>query len=214
MTRDPDAPAGLSRWSRLKLAAHDPAPEAEEEVEPEPEAPIVAPDPALEDLPEAEVLERLGLPDPDLMQAGDDFSAFMQRTVPEFLRRRALRRLWLSNPVLANLDGLIDHGEDYTDAATVQGGMKTLYEIGRGIRLPVSTDEIVDPEMAEADATAPFDCDAAEPEVLSAEKSTPEKKTAHDTDQQITQVLAPADPVPLPEIAPSRRRRMTFDLPS
>lgn len=82
---------------------------------------------------DAEVLEELGLPDPDAMRMGDDFSAFLGRAVPERLRRRALRRLWLSNPVLANLDGLVDHGEDLTDAAVVVPDMKTAYQVGRGI---------------------------------------------------------------------------------
>lgn len=85
------------------------------------------------EMTEAELLEDLGLPDPDLMKMGDDFSAFMGRAVPEHLRRRALRKLWVSNPVLANLDGLLDHGEDYTDAATVIPGMQTGYQVGKGM---------------------------------------------------------------------------------
>jgi hypothetical protein len=80
-----------------------------------------------------EILADLGLPDPDLMKMGDDFSAFMSRAVPEHLRRRALRKLWLSNPVLANLDGLLDHNDDFTDAATVFPDMKTSYQVGKGL---------------------------------------------------------------------------------
>lgn len=82
---------------------------------------------------DAEILEELGLPDPDLLTAGDDFSAFMNAAVPERLRRRALRVLWRSNPVLANLDGLVDHGEDFGDGAMVMPGMKTAYQAGRGM---------------------------------------------------------------------------------
>lgn len=82
---------------------------------------------------DAEILADLGLPDPDSLAMGDDFSGFMARAVPEHLRRRALRKLWVSNPVLANLDGLIDHGEDYTDAATVIPGMQTAYQVGKGM---------------------------------------------------------------------------------
>ena len=58
-----------------------------------------------EDKSDAEILAQFGLKDPDTLEAGDDFSAFLQSAVPERLRRRALRRLWLSNPLLANLDG-------------------------------------------------------------------------------------------------------------
>ncbi|MCB2134509.1 MAG: DUF3306 domain-containing protein [Rhodobacteraceae bacterium] len=82
---------------------------------------------------DAELLEELGLKDPDLMVKGDDFSAFMRAAVPERLRRRALRVLWRSNPVLANLDGLLDHDDDFTDAATVTPRLKTAYQVGKGM---------------------------------------------------------------------------------
>ncbi len=84
-------------------------------------------------LSEPELLAELGLPDPDGLKAGDDFAAFLRREVPEVLRRRALRQLWKSNPVLANLDGLLDHGEDFSDAATVKPAMQTVYRVGRGM---------------------------------------------------------------------------------
>ena len=86
-----------------------------------------------EGMTESELLASLELPDPDDMTAGDDFSAFLRREVPEFLRRRALRTLWRSSPVLANLDGLVDHGEDFSDTATVVPGMRTAYQVGRGM---------------------------------------------------------------------------------
>lgn len=82
---------------------------------------------------DAEILDELGLPDPDTLGRGDDFKVFLGAAVPERIRRRALRRLWRSNPVLANLDGLVDHGEDYTDTATVRRGMGTAYQVGRGM---------------------------------------------------------------------------------
>lgn len=85
------------------------------------------------EMTDAEILAELGLKDPDEMGQGDDFAAFLSRAVPEHLRRRALRRLWRSNPVLANLDGLVDHGEDYSDAATVLPDMKTTYQVGKGL---------------------------------------------------------------------------------
>jgi hypothetical protein len=50
---------------------------------------------------DAELLAEFDLPDPDTLKAGDDFTAFMARAIPEHLRRRALRKLWVSNPVLA-----------------------------------------------------------------------------------------------------------------
>lgn len=82
---------------------------------------------------DAEILEELGLPDPDTLEAGDDVSAFMKDLVPARLKTRALRRFWRLNPVLANLDGLVDYGEDYTDTAMVVENMKTSYQVGKGM---------------------------------------------------------------------------------
>lgn len=88
---------------------------------------------AAETRPDDEILSELGLPDPDTLTDGDDFAAFMSRAVPERIRRRALRRLWRCNAALANLDGLVEYGEDYTDSACVVEGMQTAYRVGKGM---------------------------------------------------------------------------------
>jgi hypothetical protein len=104
------------------------------------------------ELTEKKILEKLGLPEPETMTQGDDFAAFLKAGVPEAIRKRALRTLWRSNPVLANLDGLIDHGEDYTDAATVPETMNTLYQVGKGmLRTVVEATEAEAKAEAEAD---------------------------------------------------------------
>jgi hypothetical protein len=88
---------------------------------------------ALDEKSDAEILADLNLPDPDLLTAGDDFSAFMAKAVPDRIRRRALRVLWRSNPVLANVDSLVDYGEDFTDSAMVVENMQTAYQVGKGM---------------------------------------------------------------------------------
>ena len=88
---------------------------------------------ALEETTDAELLAELDLPDPDTLQMGDDFSAFMAKAVPDRIRRRALRTLWRSNPVLANVDMLVDYGEDFTDSAMVVENMQTAYQVGKGM---------------------------------------------------------------------------------
>ena len=124
----------LDRWSRRKRAATDQA---------DPSRPPVAgaardagdstpPGHLSEAISEEELLEKLGLPDPDTLKEGDDFQAFLKAGVPDFLKKRALRRLWLSNPALANLDGLLEYGEDFTDAANVPEVVMTAYKVGRG----------------------------------------------------------------------------------
>ncbi|MBL3702277.1 DUF3306 domain-containing protein [Sulfitobacter sp. BDSS02] len=82
---------------------------------------------------DATLLAELGLPDPETLQAGDDIRAFMAKAVPEHLRRMALRRLWKVNPVLANVDGLAEYGEDFTDSATVVENLQTTYQVGKGM---------------------------------------------------------------------------------
>ena len=63
---------------------------------------------------------------------GSDYTQFMKKGVPEAVRRRALRMLWQSNPVLANIDGLNDYDEDFTDAAMVVKAFSSNYKVGSG----------------------------------------------------------------------------------
>ena len=118
-----------------------------------------------------EILRELDLPDPDSMAEGDDFSAFLKKAVPERIRRRALRRLWTTDPVLANLDGLVEYGEDFTDAATVVENLQTAYRVGEGmVRHVMETDE-------QAQAAADDDEDAMV-------ESDPEDPASMETDEK------------------------------
>ncbi|MCB1505528.1 MAG: DUF3306 domain-containing protein [Hyphomicrobiaceae bacterium] len=100
-----------------------------------------------------------------------DYTQFMGKNVPRDVQNKALRQLWLSNPVLANMDGLDDYCEDYTDAAMVPvGGIKTAYRIGKGF---LSDSEVAEWEKLGRPAekvVAEADADAADAEaVLSSE---------------------------------------------
>jgi Protein of unknown function (DUF3306) len=59
-----------------------------------------------------------------------DYTQFMKKGVPEAVRRRALRMLWGSNPILANIDGLNDYDEDFTDAALAVKVLSSNYKPG------------------------------------------------------------------------------------
>ena len=154
-----------------------------------------------------ELLEELGLPDPDSLNPGDDFSAFMAKAVPERLRRRALRRLWTSNPVLANLDGLTDYSDDFTDAATVLPDMRTAYEVGRGMfehvrTLAAEAEEALAPETeetAQEEPAATASADAQPEEPASRLRAAPEMDVP-------VEDMAEAEP----EQAPAPRRHMRF----
>lgn len=69
----------------------------------------------------------------DALDFNSDYGRFMQAETPDEVRNEALRKLWLSNPVFTETDGLDDYCGDYTDAAMVpQGVLKTAYRVGRG----------------------------------------------------------------------------------
>lgn len=119
-----------SAWSRRKAAVAAEAVAEDRAVE---DAVIAEQHEALAEKTDVEILEELGLPDPDAMVQGDDFKAFLSKTVPAHLRKRALRKLWRSNPVLACVDGLNDYDDDYLTGSYGQGPISTTYQVGKGM---------------------------------------------------------------------------------
>ncbi|GAA6161007.1 hypothetical protein NBRC116589_31810 [Ruegeria sp. HU-ET01832] len=171
-------------WSRRKAAVQA---EAEAEVIAAEEQVIADQRAELEEKTDAEILAEFNLPDPDQLQAGDDVSGFMAKAVPDRLRRRALRRLWRLNPVLANVDGLVDYGEDYTDAACVIENLQTAYQVGKGMlahvealaaKAEVEAEEIEIEVEAEEPQPEPEEIDTPDPEpvlVAEIESDAPEE---------------------------------------
>ncbi len=148
-------------WSRRRAAV-----EAEEAQEARAlkEAEAQARDAELAERSDADLLAELDLPDPDTLGPGDDFKAFLTEAVPARLKTRALRRLWVTNPVLANVDGLIDYGEDFTDAAMAVENIQTAYQVGKGMTAHV--EELA--RQAEREAAAQ-DADDVAPDVAASD---------------------------------------------
>ncbi|MGX0902700.1 hypothetical protein ACSSV8_001265 [Roseovarius sp. MBR-79] len=201
-------------WSRRKARVEA---ETQAEQRAAEAAELVARDAALAEKTDEDLCEELGLPDPDTLGLGDDFRAFMAKTVPDRLRRRALRRLWTSNPTLANLDGLVDYADDYTDSAMVVADMKTTYQVGKGMLAHV--EEMA--RQAEAEVTDAAREEAGEAPVEEAgEAPVPVAMTETETDLEAVDAPpsgeTPADEAPdeAPEMAEepplSARRRMRF----
>lgn len=148
--------------------------------------------------PDEEILAKLNLPEPEALDSAEAVQAFLKSEVPQRLKTRALRRLWRLNPMLANLDGLVDYGEDYTDAATVIENMQTVYQVGKGMMTAFLEDE--EEEGGDVPGEAPVE-DSLEPEEQ--EEEAP--------------LIAAAETVPLPEpdpapaAMPQRRMRFAFD---
>lgn len=68
----------------------------------------------------------------DKLDFESDYTRFMKAGVPEAIKRRALRKLWHSNPILANVDGLNDYDDDFTDAAMAVKKLVTAWKVGSG----------------------------------------------------------------------------------
>ena len=87
------------RWSRRKLETRG-APPVERMPAP-PVAPSVPPEPAPV------------LPDLDTLDAGSDYTAFLQQGVPAAVQQLALRRAWTSDAAIAGFRGMADYDWDF-----------------------------------------------------------------------------------------------------
>ena len=200
-------------WTRRREAV---AAEERAEVEAVVAAETAAQEAALEERSDAELLAELGLPEPETLVGGEELQRFLKAQLPQRLKRRALRTLWRSNPVLACLDGLNDYEDDFTDAAVCKGAVNTLYEVGRGFAQQVK--EVAD-KLPEADAASdhepldePLDQPLAEatdaPATIASEDIAP---LSEPPTQMAVSAPSPAieEPVEDAYIHP-RLRRMTF----
>ena len=120
----------MSAWLKRRAAV---AAEARAEAEAHEASLRQAEAQALEARPDAELLAEAGLKEPEALVSAEEIRAFLKHALPDRLKRRALRRLWGLNPVLANVDGLVDYGEDFTDTAMCVENMQSLYTVGKGM---------------------------------------------------------------------------------
>lgn len=154
----------LARWSRLKRKGGADGAET-------PERGAAAPKPALSEAPappvvaaadndsrpltpeEEIIVKELDLPPVETLTKGSDFRPFMDKRVPEFLRRQALRKLWTSDPLFSFLDRMNEYDEDYSIAASLAAGA-TAYRPDKGGYLwrdePKTEEETVEAGGAEA----------------------------------------------------------------
>lgn len=193
-------------WSRRKAAVAAEDAKSAAEVKERARTEISA---ELEAKTDEEILEELGLPDPTTLKPGDDFAAFLKDAVPDRIKKIALRKLWTSNPILANVDGLLDYGEDFTDAAVGAGVVETTYQVGKGMLAHVQ-------EMArQAEEAARNALEGEEEEVIKATDEAPEHdeieeeiKTVAAVEDTHIQPDYPADEL-IHDPAP-KMRKMTF----
>lgn len=121
------------------------------------------------------------LPDVETLDADSDYTAFLGENVPEDLAKLAMRKLWRSDPVLANIDGLNDYDEDFSLVGMVSETVKTAYQVGKGY--VVADDQNSDEDGDEIDSGDEFQTED-EVSVEDAPQSD-EKAGEKDQDNQI-----------------------------
>ncbi|TRD23014.1 DUF3306 domain-containing protein [Palleronia caenipelagi] len=183
-------------WSRRKsaVAAEERAVSAEESAQRDQHAQA-----ALDAEPDAEILARLELPEPEALDSAEAIRGFLAHPLPQRLKQRAIRRLWRLNPAQFRPDGLLDYADDYTDAATVMPALQTAYEVGRGMFKRI---EALEAERAERVETA----QDAPPEDLPSEVAPEQAEPV-----VVAQFAAPDADAATP---PPRRMRFHFDDPT
>jgi hypothetical protein len=223
MADEPDPDAGFfSRWSRRKREAEpeddtsEPA-ETAEIADDLPAADLPGDDTDLEAAAEEEDPEleanRLAAEavDIDALTYADDFKIFLKSGVPVALRQRALRKLWRSNPILANVDGLNDYDEDFTNPA--HKVYKSLWQVGKGF---LNDAEIAAQKasgrISQAYETVAPDDEPEEDEVLAEEDADTEPEAIMAGEDVAIAIDAEVEPVALEddvndeeETAPPRR---------
>lgn len=181
-----DEQSPLSRWSQRKLAA-----QRGEETAAEPK-PSDVPAPAAEREPPV-------LPPIEELTAESDYTAFLSKDVPEALTRAALRKLWTSDPVFANLDGLNHYDEDYNVIDKAITLAQTGYHPERGY-LDALADE---GEATPSDAGRRESVAADETEAATAGDNDAPVDSGPDAPRQVAAALADAPDVK-PEQEPSK----------
>lgn len=194
-------------WSRRKAGV---VAEAEAEVIARTHADNERVEAALAERSDEELLADLNLPEPEALDSPEAVRDFLQSALPQRLKTRALRHLWRMNPVFANLDGLVDYGEDFTDSATVIENLQTAYQVGRGMLSHIeslaaeSTADDANSEVTEGEHAAP------DAEVLNADEG--QDLLPQPAEREAAEVAPQADPVDEVPVSTVRRRmRFSFD---
>lgn len=126
----------LKRWSRRKqtddaeLTDSSVSDEKNEDRERQQGNEISASEKEAEEKEMAENREVAEAIDLETLNYDSDFGPFMKKGVPEVLKNLAMRKLWTSNPILANVDGLNDYDENFADPAL--NVFKSNWKVGRG----------------------------------------------------------------------------------
>ena len=172
-------------WTKRKAKVEAEALEQERQVE-------KAREEELAERSDEEILAEFNLVEPETLEDPDQVKEFLNSAIPQRLKTRALRRLWTLNPIFGQMDGLVDYGEDYTDAALVVENMQTVYQVGKGMLTAFADEDDEDEGLLE---------------------DAPEEELEPEDDFEMAEIETTPipDPEPEPAAAPQRRMRFSFD---
>lgn len=156
----------LGRWSRRKRVGEQPARDEAATARPDSDGADPA-DPATEAQEEARQLqlaanrEAAEAVDIEAITYESDLSVFFKEGVPALVKQAAMRKMWRSDPVFANVDGLNDYDQDFNVIDKVLTEFKSAWQVGRGYSVPEDVEGEPDGDPAGAGDTV-ADADAPE----------------------------------------------------
>ena len=118
------------------------------------------------------------LPSVETLNADSDFTPFLKEGVPSLLKRAALRKLWKTDPILANLDGLNDYDDDFVKMG-VGKIVKTAYTISQKFITKHQEPILGEPEKSETASNDPSSNDCENPE---ASETAADRQTTSDSE--------------------------------
>ena len=164
----------FSRWSKRVVEARRSEPAGASPDETAVDQP--APTPTGGDPEDSDLVKPADLPDVEELGPEADYRPFLQRSVAPALRRLALRRLWQSDPVLANLDGLNDYDDDF--ASLHRTGAEAIADAVRAgrqyARDPIAARDAPEAQAADVPADAETGSATAESEAAAVDADDPE----------------------------------------
>jgi hypothetical protein len=109
----------------------------------------------------APAFDPASLPSIDSITASTNIRAFLQSGVPAELTRAALRRVWVSDPVIRNFIGIAENQWDFTDPAAIPG-FGPLRDTGGEPGLVAQAVARLDKSLDSSAARLPDNCAATE----------------------------------------------------
>ncbi|MBL4598005.1 MAG: DUF3306 domain-containing protein [Rhizobiaceae bacterium] len=135
----------LSRWSERKLAVAKESEEIKTQGVVEEDAEAAA---ALAAEHETNRLAAEAV-DLETLDEDTDFSVFMKDGVPELLKKSAMAVLWRTNPIFANVDGLVDYDDDFGSPDLIMKTFESAYQVGKGYLDKIEEDDEKPDQLAD-----------------------------------------------------------------